>query len=260
MLKDKVAIVTGSTSGIGLSIAHTLASQGCHIMLNGFGDRTEITKIQQDIEKDFQTRTSYSGADMSKAEQIYEMITQTQSNLGEVDILINNAGIQFTAPVEKFPADKWESILSINLSAAFYAIQGVLPSFQKRGWGRIINIASAHGLVASVHKAAYVTAKHGLLGLTKVVALENAAANITCNAICPGWVHTPLVQKQIEDRAGQEGVGVDVATKELLGEKQPSLRFVQPEHIGEMVSFLCSDAGSSITGTALSMDGGWTAQ
>lgn len=260
MLKDKVAIVTGSTSGIGLAIARTLASQGCHVMLNGFGDAAEIKKIQKSIETDFNVQSDYSAADMSKSDQIQAMIAQAESKFGGLDILVNNAGIQFTSPIEKFPAEKWESILSINLSASFYSIQAAIPIFQKRGWGRIINIASAHGLVASIEKVAYVSAKHGLVGLTKVVALENATANITCNAICPGWVYTPLVEKQIKDRAAQEGIDITKATKELLAEKQPSLRFVQPEHLGDMVLFLCSEAGSSITGAALSMDGGWTAQ
>ncbi|MGI4851709.1 MAG: 3-hydroxybutyrate dehydrogenase [Janthinobacterium lividum] len=260
MLKDKIAFVTGSTSGIGLGIARTLASQGCHIMLNGFGDPADIEQIQKTIESDFNIKCDYSAADMSKANDIQAMIAQTESKFGGLDILVNNAGIQFTSPIEKFPAEKWQSILAINLSASFYSMQAAVPIFQKRGWGRIINIASAHGLVASVEKSAYVAAKHGLVGLTKVVALENAPANITCNAICPGWVYTPLVEKQIKDRAAQEGIDIAKATKELLEEKQPSLRFVQPEHLGEMVLFLCSEAGSSITGTALSMDGGWTAQ
>ena len=260
MLKDKIALVTGSTSGIGLAIARTLASQGCHIVLNGFGNQADIETIQQTIELDFNVKTDYSSADMSKPEQIQAMIAKADAKFGGLDILINNAGIQFTAPVEKFPDEKWQSILAINLSASFYTIKAALPVFQRRGWGRIINIASVHGLVASVEKAAYVSAKHGLIGLTKVVALENAAANITCNAICPGWVHTPLVEKQIKDRAIHEGIDINVAKEELLQEKQPSLRFVQPEHLGEMVLFLCGEAGSSITGSALSMDGGWTAQ
>ena len=260
MLKGKVAIVTGSTSGIGLGIVHELARKGCRVMLNGFGDKIEIEKLCANLQSEFNIEIEYSPADMSKSAQIQEMVSETEKKLGSIDILVNNAGIQFTAPVENFPAEKWEAILSINLSAAFYAIQAALPGIQKRGWGRIINIASAHGLVASPHKAAYVAAKHGLVGLTKVVALENAKANITCNAICPGWVHTPLVQKQITDRAAQEGISVEKATIELLSEKQPSLKFVQTEQIGQMVVFLCSDAGSSITGTTLSMDGGWTAQ
>lgn len=261
MLKGKVAIVTGSTSGIGLGIVHELARKGCGVViLNGFGNKAEIEKLRDGLQSEFQVEIDYSPADMSKAEQIQNMISQTEKKFGAVDILVNNAGIQFTAPVESFPGEKWEAILSINLSAAFYAIQSALPGIQKRGWGRIINIASAHGLVASPHKAAYVAAKHGLVGLTKVVALENAKANITCNAICPGWVHTPLVQKQIIDRAAQQGINVEQATTELLSEKQPSLKFVQTGQIGKMVVFLCSEGGNSITGTTLSMDGGWTAQ
>lgn len=260
MLKDKVAIVTGSTSGIGLAIARELAQEGCHVMLNGFGDATEIEELGHEFQSKFGIKVGYSPADMAKPDQIREMVHQAEKMFGSVDVLVNNAGIQFTAPTENFPAEKWEAILSINLSAAFYAIQTVLPGIQKRGWGRIINIASAHGLVASVHKPAYVAAKHGLVGLTKVVALENAQTDITCNALCPGWVHTPLVQRQIDDRAALEGISVEMATRELLSEKQPSLRFVQPDHLGKMVVFLCSDAGSSITGASLSMDGGWIAQ
>ena len=260
MLKDKVAIVTGSTSGIGLGIAKVLASQGCHLMLNGFGDQNEIETLMRSLQKEFGITVVYSSADMSKPDQIKSMVIQAEQAWGHIDILVNNAGIQFTSPVENFPAEKWESILAINLSAAFYAIQAALPGFQQRGWGRIINIASAHGLVASPQKAAYVAAKHGLIGLTKVVALENAKANITCNAICPGWVLTPLVQKQIDDRAAKEGIKIEQAKVELLAEKQPSLRFVETTQLGELVAFLCSEAASNMTGAALSMDGGWTAQ
>jgi 3-hydroxybutyrate dehydrogenase len=260
MLKNKVAIITGSTSGIGLSIARELAKEGCKIMLNGLGDKEDIEKTKKDLRDEFSTEIEYSNADMSKPDQIQDMALQIQERFGKCDILVNNAGIQFTASIEDFPPDKWETILSINLSAAFYTIRAILPILKKQGWGRIINIASAHGLVASQNKAAYVSAKHGLVGLTKVVALENATNNITCNAICPGWVHTPLVQQQIVNLAKQESISLEDATVKLLEDKQPSLKFVDSKHLGRMVVFLCSEAGSSITGAALSVDGGWTAQ
>ena len=260
MLNNKIALITGSTSGIGLGIAQTLAEQGCHIMLNGFGDPQEIEKLGHTFEQTFHVKVGYSPADLSKPAQVSKMVQETEKMFGTIDILVNNAGIQFTSPTQDFPDDKWEAILSLNLSAAFYAIKAVLPFFQKKKWGRIINMASAHGLVGSSHKAAYVAAKHGLVGLTKVVSLENARENITCNAICPGWVDTPLVQKQIEDRAKTKGLTVEQSTYDLLSEKQPSCRFVQPRHLGDLVVFLCSEGGSSMTGTTLSMDGGWTAQ
>ena len=260
MLKGKTAIVTGSTSGIGLGIAQELARQGCHVMLNGFGAESEIEALCHRLQSDFRVNIAHSPADMAKPDQIQEMVFSAEEKFGRVDILVNNAGIQFTAPVESFPSEKWESILAINLSAAFYAIKAVLPGLQKQGWGRIVNIASAHGLVASPHKSAYVAAKHGLVGLTKVVALENARSAITCNALCPGWVHTPLVEKQIKDRAEQEGISITQASEELLQEKQPSLKFVQTDHLGQMVVFLCTEAASAMTGATLSIDGGWTAQ
>ena len=260
MLKGKSAIVTGSTSGIGLGIAHVLAAEGVNIMLNGFGDAAEIEKIRKDTETKFGVKVSYSGADMSKPEQIRAMVGQSISDFGALDILVNNAGIQFTARAEDFPEEKWDAILAINLSSAFHAIKAALPSMQKNNFGRIINIASVHGLIASKEKAPYVAAKHGIVGLTKVIALENAESNITCNAICPGWVLTPLVQKQIDDRAAKEGISVEVASKELLSEKQPSLRFATPEQMGAAVVFLCGVAGSAITGVSLPIDGGWTAR
>ena len=206
------------------------------------------------------TRVSYSAADMSKQPEVDAMIAQATRELGSVDILVNNAGIQHTAPVQEFPLDRWDAILAINLSAAFWAIRAVLPQMESRRWGRIINIASAHGLVASVHKAGYVAAKHGLLGLTKVVALETATTSVTCNAICPGWVKTPLVQKQIDDIASREGLSSEAAAAELLGEKQPSLEFATPEQMGALAVFLCSDAAAQIRGAAIPVDGGWTAQ
>ncbi|AIF81798.1 dehydrogenase [endosymbiont of Acanthamoeba sp. UWC8] len=260
MVEGKVALITGSTSGIGLGIAHKLAEMGSNIMLNGLGKAEDVEKLKTDLSKEFNIKVSYSSADMSKPEQIREMIKQTEVELGGLDILVNNAGIQFVSPIEEFPDDKWDAILAINLSSAFHTIKAALPGMKKRKFGRIINIASAHGLVASANKGAYVAAKHGIVGLTKVVALENAILNVTCNAICPGWVHTPLVQKQIEDRAKNEGITIDEATQNLLSEKQPSLRFTTIEDIGNTVLFLCSEAGRSITGTALPVDGGWTAR
>lgn len=260
MLKGKNAIVTGSTSGIGLAIAHTLAAEGCNILLNGFGDKSAIDALINELKDQYRTNIDYSPADMSKPADIAGMVSQAEKVFGGLDILVNNAGIQFTAPVEQFPAEKWEAIISINLSATFYAVKAALPGMQKRGYGRIINIASVHGLVASENKAAYVAAKHGLVGLTKVIALENAERDITCNAICPGWVHTPLVQKQIEDKAKTENLSVDDATKKLLGEKQPSKRFVKPEQIGGLVVFLCGPDATPMTGEAITIDGGWTAQ
>ena len=260
MFKGKVAIVTGSTSGIGLGIARELARLRADIVLNGFGDASEIEQIRSGIEREFGVRVSYDGADMSKDDAVRGLIATTAAKHGRLDILVNNAGIQFTAPVEEFPAAKWNAILAINLSAAFHGIAAAVPQMKKRGWGRIINIASAHGLVASTHKAAYVAAKHGLIGLTKVVGLETAGSGVTCNAVCPGWVRTPLVDKQIDDIAAQKGISKDDATRELLSEKQPSLQFVSPAQLGGTVAFLCSGAADQITGTSISVDGGWTAQ
>src|SRR5579859_2309320 len=225
MLKGKSAIVTGSTSGIGLGIARSLAAEGVAIMLNGFGDRAEIEKLRQEIAKTHGVKVGYSGADMSKSGDIREMVQQVASELGSVDVLVNNAGIQFTAPVDEFPEDKWNAIIAINLSAAFHATKAALPLMKQRKWGRIINIASAHGLVASAEKVAYVAAKHGIVGMTKVVAIEAANHGVTCNAICPGWVLTPLVQKQIEDRAQKNGTSVEAEKAALLGEKQPMKQF-----------------------------------
>ena len=259
-LKGKTAIITGSTSGIGLGIAQALAAQGAAILLNGFGDAAEIARLRKDLAGEHGVRVHYSGADLSKEAEVSAMIEQATAELGRVDILVNNAGIQFTAPVQDFPPERWEAILAINLSAVFYAIRAVLPQMLSRNWGRIINIASTHGLVASAHKAAYVSAKHGVLGLTKVVALETATTGVTCNAICPGWVLAPLVQKQINELAASEGLAPDAARTRLLGEKQPSLRFVTPEQLGALAVFLCSEATAQIRGAALPVDGGWTAQ
>jgi 3-hydroxybutyrate dehydrogenase len=260
MLNGKVAIVTGSTSGIGLGIAKELAKLGADIVLNGFGDAGEIETIRNGIAREHGVRVIYDGADMSKGEAVRGLIDATIEKFGRVDILVNNAGIQFTAPVDEFPPAKWHAILDINLSAAFHGIAAALPQMKKQGWGRIVNIASAHGLVASTHKAAYVAAKHGLVGLTKVVGLETAGSGVTCNAVCPGWVRTPLVEKQISDMAAQRGISQKEATEELLAQKQPSLQFASPEQLGGTVAFLCSAAADQITGTAISVDGGWTAR
>ncbi len=260
MLNGKVALVTGSTSGIGLGIAQRLAREGCAVVLNGFGEPDEIAAIRGEIEATYGVKALYSNADMRKPEEIETMIEEAQRSLGSLDILVNNAGIQYTAPIEDFPTEKWDAILAINLSSAFHTIRSALKGMKKKGWGRIINIASAHGLVASEQKAAYVASKHGLLGLTKVVGLETATLDITCNAICPGWVLTPLVEKQIGDRAKVQGITIEEATKDLLSEKEPSLRFTKPEHIGDMVIFLCSEAGCNIKGAAFSLDGGWIAR
>jgi 3-hydroxybutyrate dehydrogenase len=260
MLNGKAAIVTGSTSGIGLGIASALAQQGTNVLLNGFGDRMEIETLMAKLATEYKVAVAYSAADMSRPEEVKGMVAQCVDRFGGVDILVNNAGIQHTAPVEDFPDAKWDQVLAINLSSAFYGIKAAVPHMRRRGWGRIINIASAHGLVASVSKSAYVAAKHGLLGLTKVVALEAARSPITCNAICPGWVLTPLVQKQIDDAAVRGSISNDEAKMKLLAEKQPSLEFATPEQIGAAVVFLCSPAADQIRGTSISVDGGWTAQ
>jgi 3-hydroxybutyrate dehydrogenase len=260
MLKGRVAIVTGSTSGIGLGVAKVLAGQGADVVLNGFGDASEIEAIRGGIERAHGVRAVYDGADMSKGSAVRSLVAATVEKLGHVDILVNNAGIQFTAPVEEFPAEKWDAILAINLSAAFHGIAAAMPQMKEQGWGRIINIASAHGLVGSTHKAAYVAAKHGLVGLTKVVGLETAGTGITANAVCPGWVRTPLVEKQIADIASQKKISQHDVAMGLLGEKQPSRTFVTPEQLGGTVAFLCSPMADQITGTAIAVDGAWTAQ
>jgi 3-hydroxybutyrate dehydrogenase len=259
MLKGKAAVVTGSTSGIGLGIARALAAQGANVMLNGFGDRKDVDELMADISAKYRVEVDYSTADMSRPGQVAEMVEQCAARFGGVDILVNNAGIQHTAPVEDFPSEKWEQILAIDLSSAFYSTKAALPHMRRRQWGRIVNIASAHGLVASASKAAYVAAKHGLIGLTKVVALETARSPITCNAICPGWVLTPLVQKQIDDIASRAGISKEAASSQLLAEKQPSLEFATPEQIGAAAVFLCSSAADQIRGASISIDGGWTA-
>jgi 3-hydroxybutyrate dehydrogenase len=259
-LTGKTAIVTGSTSGIGHAIATALAAAGANIMLNGFGDKDVIDRIKRDFASKHGIKTGYSPADMSKPPEIRQMVADTAKELGSVDILVNNAGIQFVANIVDFPEDKWDAIIAINLSAAFHATKAALPLMKQKRWGRIINIASAHGLVASVQKAAYVSAKHGIVGLTKVTGLEAANDGITCNAICPGWVKTPLVDKQIEARAKSENKTVEQVAKEFLQEKQEMLSFVTVEQLGALAVFLCSDGASTMTGTTLSVDGGWTAR
>jgi 3-hydroxybutyrate dehydrogenase len=260
MLKGKTALVTGSTSGIGLAVARALAKDGANVMLNGFGDKAAIETIRTGIEKEFGVKASYDSADMSKPAEISAMIAATEKEFGSLDVLVNNAGIQHVANIEDFPVEKWDAIIAINLSSSFHTIRAAMPGMKKRKWGRIINIASAHGLVASVQKVAYVAAKHGLVGLTKVVALEAANNGVTCNAICPGWVLTPLIQQQIEARAKGSNKAMRDAEIALLSEKQPMLTFTKPESIGSLVVFLCSDAAATITGSAYSIDGGWTAQ
>lgn len=260
MLKGRKAVVTGSTSGIGLAIARELASQGADIVINGFGDAADIERARSGMQAEFSVQAHYVGADLSKGENTRRFIAEAMDVLGGIDILVNNAGIQHTALIEDFPVDRWDAIIGLNLSAVFHASAAALPHMKKQGWGRIINIASAHGLVASAQKSAYVAAKHGVIGLTKVTALETAGLGITCNAICPGWVRTALVERQIEALAEKNGTDIETAARELLAEKQPSLGFVAPEQLGQAAVFLCSDAAAQMTGTHLSMDGGWTAR
>ena len=256
MLKNKTALVTGSTSGIGLGIAKALARQGANIMLNGFGDiegaKAEVAALG--------VKVSYHGADMSKPADIEAMMAAAAAEFGRVDVLVNNAGIQHVAPVESFPVDRWDAIIAINLSSAFHATRLALPAMQAAGWGRVINVASVHGLVGSAQKSAYVAAKHGIVGFTKVVALENATSGVTCNAICPGWVLTPLVQKQVDAKAAAAGISNEDAKRQLLAEKEPSLQFTTPEELGELAVFFCSPAANNIRGVSWQMDGGWTAQ
>ena len=259
-LQGKTALVTGSTSGIGLGMAHALAAQGANIVFNGFGDAAEIVKLQDDTARQFGVQTAYHPADMSKPAEIEAMMQFAADKFGAVDVLVNNAGIQHVANIEDFPAEKWDAIIAINLSSAFHTTRLALPAMKARNWGRIINIASVHGLVGSAQKSAYVAAKHGIVGLTKVTALETAATGVTCNAICPGWVLTPLVQKQVDARAAQAGLSNDDAKKSLLAEKQPSGEFVTPDQLGALAVFLCSEAASQVRGVAWNMDGGWVAQ
>jgi 3-hydroxybutyrate dehydrogenase len=256
MLKGKTALVTGSTSGIGLGIAKSLAGQGARVVLNGFGDidaaKAEVAALGVEV--------GYHGADMSRADQIADMMAYAAREMGGVDILVNNAGIQHVAPVEDFPPEKWDAIIAINLSSAFHTTRLAIPGMKQRNWGRIINVASTHGLVASAQKSAYVASKHGVIGFTKAVALETATTGVTVNAICPGWVLTPLVQKQVDARAAADGVSDAEAKRRLLAEKQPSLQFTTPEQLGGLAVFLCSSAADNIRGVAYNVDGGWAAQ
>jgi 3-hydroxybutyrate dehydrogenase len=260
MLKGKSVIVTGSTSGIGLGIARGFAEQGCNIMLNGFGDGAQIEKLRAALAAEHKVTVLYSSADMSKPLEVAAMVDQVGRRFGSVDVLVNNAGIQHVAPVEEFPVEKWDQILAINLSAAFHAMRIALPGMKSRKWGRIINVASAHGLVASPFKSAYVAAKHGLIGLTKTVALETAGTGITCNAICPGYVLTPLVEKQIEDQSKGRNISREAAINDVILERQPSKEFVKAEEVAALTVFLAGESAASITGAAYSIDGGWTAQ
>jgi len=260
MLQGKTALVTGSTSGIGLSIAQALAAQGANLVLNGFGRADEITALREQLERSHGVKVVYSAADMARPADIQSMVAQAIQTFGAVDILVNNAGIQHVAPIEEFPLDKWDAILAINLTSSFHTIRAALPRMKERGWGRIVNIASAHGLVASPFKSAYVAAKHGLVGLTKTVALEAAGKGITCNAICPGWVRTPLVEKQIDDQARINGLSREEVIPKIILERQPSKQFVKVEEIAATALFLCSEGAASITGTSVSVDGGWVAQ
>lgn len=259
-MKDKCAVVTGSTSGIGLGIARALAQQGANVVLNGFGDAAEIQALCKSLAEQHGVRVMYSAANMARPSEIEAMVQEAIHQFGGVDILVNNAGIQHVAPVDEFPVDKWDSILAINLSSAFHTTRAALPSMKSRGWGRIVNIASAHGLVASPFKSAYVAAKHGVVGLTKTVALETARLPITCNAICPGYVLTPLVERQIDDQAKVHGIPREAVIEKVILERQPSKAFVKVDDVAQLAVFLCSDAAAGITGATLSIDGGWVAQ
>jgi len=260
MLHGKTALVTGSTSGIGAGVAEALAAAGCRVILNGFGEAAAITAQVADLAKRHGVEVVHFPADMTRPQEIAQLMAQAAERFGTVDVLVNNAGIQHVAPIDQFPPEKWDAILAINLSSAFHTIRAALPGMRAKGWGRIVNIASTHGLVASPGKSAYTAAKHGIVGLTKAVALEAAGSGVTCNAICPGWVLTPLVQKQVEARAAADGIDEAEAKRRLLVEKQPSGAFVSTEQIGALACYLCSDAAAQITGAALNVDGGWLAQ
>ncbi len=258
-LAGKVALVTGSTSGIGEGVARALAAAGADVVLNGFGDPAKIEALRADIAARHGVRVGYSDADIGKGEAIAAMVAKIHEDFGALDILVNNAGIQFTARIEDFPPEKWDAIIAINLSGVFHGMRAAIPGMKRKGWGRIINVASAHALVGSAEKSAYVAAKHGVLGMTKVAAIELANDGITVNAICPGWVLTPLVQRQLEDRAARNQTSVEHETHDFVTEKQPMAQFSTPEGIGGLAVFLCSDAAKTMTGVPLSIDGGWTA-
>ncbi|NIB41834.1 3-hydroxybutyrate dehydrogenase [Pseudomaricurvus alkylphenolicus] len=259
LLRSKVALVTGSTSGIGLGVAESLAAQGCHLLLNGFGDEEEILTLQKRLSEQYGVEVCYHPADVSKHEQVLSMVQYAEETLGTVDILVNNAGVQHVSPVEDFALEQWDRLLSINLSGVFYGIQAVLPGMKTRGWGRIVNIASIHGLVASPYKSAYVAAKHGVLGLTKTVALECARDGVTCNAICPGYVLTPLVENQIADTARARGITEQQVMEDVLLGTQPTKRFTDIADLGAMAVFLCGPNSGNITGSVQVLDGGYTA-
>jgi 3-hydroxybutyrate dehydrogenase len=259
-LQGKTALVTGSTSGLGRGIAEALAAEGCHIMLSGFGDAAEIRKIEEELKSKHGIEAAYHGADLSRPAEIRALMAATLERFAAVDILVNNAGFQHVAPIDEFPEDKWDGLIAVNLSAAFHTTKAALPEMRRRKWGRIVNIASAHGLVGSPFKSAYVASKHGLVGLTRVTALETAREGITCNALCPGFVHTAVVDKQIEEQVRVTGVARDKIIEDVILAKHASRKFVGVEHVAAFVLFLCSEAGASVTGSALVMDGGWTAQ
>jgi len=259
MLNGKSVVVTGSTSGIGLGIARSFAAEGSNIMLNGLGDAAEIEILRAGIEADFKVKAVYSSADMTRPAEIADMIEQARRELGSVDVLVNNAGIQYVAPVDEFPPEKWDQIIAINLTAAFHTTRAVVPMMKANRWGRIINIASVHGLIASPFKSAYIAAKHGIVGLTKTVALETAEQGITCNAICPGWVKTPLVDKQIDAQAAAHKMPRDEVIRKVILERQPTKEFVKIEEVAALAVFLAGDAAASITGASMSIDGGWVA-
>ncbi|WP_304610744.1 3-hydroxybutyrate dehydrogenase [Mycobacterium sp. Marseille-P9652] len=259
-MNGKSVVVTGSTSGIGLGTARAFAAEGANVMLNGFGDAKAVEEQRRGIEEAFGVTAAYSAADVTKPAEVADMICAAEETFGAIDVLVNNAGIQYVANVEDFPPEQWDAVIATNLSAVFHTCRCAVPGMKRRGWGRIINIASAHGLVASAGKAAYVAAKHGVVGLTKVVAIETAEHGITCNAICPGWVMTPLVTQQVQARADAVGKPFDEAKQEFVAEKQPLARYTSPEDIGALAVFLAGDAAATITGSSYSIDGGWTAQ